>query len=433
MESFYLPKNEREFLTYLAKHFRLVESVCANLKGFESDSELHAFLQDHSQEAEAPKRQAKRLKDVGILIHGATGWSSPPFLATFLRQLHERHLLASPAIVRGWIEELRGYSDCLKRLIERSTGDVSGVDTADMLRVSREIEYTISKIVQIVHDNCEGIATEVAEYRTAEEVGRIKQRLDRLVELYGKYLEPIIELVNINGSFYEIGNRIAAQCELVAESEIYFAPATRAQYESLHGLVVWLRNAVLKQAEEAKRELAPLCMAAAQEQKIATGVNRALEFARLGQFTELKIPNLLKIVDDKNGSMFNDEAINFFLEDAHSYAKEPPPLVEIEPAKELVVPVTADELIEQLELGFGTDDLLGWILDNNEDIELELAIQLFLAAIRKGSTRVDPTEEKKLYQRNYFEAESYRWTWKNKNDHNDQQISPKTRRSISTA
>ena len=53
-----MPKDEQEFLTYLAKHFRLVESVCANLKGFESDSELHAFLQDHSQEAEAPKRQA---------------------------------------------------------------------------------------------------------------------------------------------------------------------------------------------------------------------------------------------------------------------------------------------------------------------------------------------------------------------------------------
>ena len=72
-----MPKDEQEFLTYLAKHFRLVESVCANLKGFESDSELHAFLQGHSQAAEAPKRQAKRLKDVGILIHGCLLYTSP--------------------------------------------------------------------------------------------------------------------------------------------------------------------------------------------------------------------------------------------------------------------------------------------------------------------------------------------------------------------
>ena len=428
-----MPKDEQEFLTYLARHFRLVESVCANLKGFESDSELHAFLQRNSKVAEAPKRQAKRLKDVGILIHGAMGWSTPPFLATFLRQLHERHLLASPAIVRGWIEELRGYSNVLDGLTERSARDVSGVDTEDMFRVSKDIEYTITKIVQIVHDNCECIAREVAEYRTTEEAGRIRQRLGRLVELYGKYLEPVIELVNINGSFYEIGNRIAAQCELVVEGELYFEPNTRAQFDSLRGLVVWLRNAVLKQAEEAKRELAPLCRAAAQEQKIATGVNRALEFARLGQFAELEIPNLLKIVDDKNGPMFNDLAIKRYLEDASSYVEEPPPRIEIEPTKELVIPVTADELIERLESGFGTDDLLGWILDNNEDVELELAIQLFLAAIRKRSELVAPTDEMKTYQRNQFESESFRWIWRNRNDRNDQPVPPETRRSVSTA
>ena len=427
-----MPKDEQEFLTYLAKHFRLVESVCANLKGFESDSELHAFLQGHSQAAEAPKRQAKRLKDVGILIHGATGWSTPPFLATFLRQLHERHLLASPAIVRGWIEELKVYSNRLDRLIERSARDVSGVDSEDMLRVSKDIEYTISKIVQIVQDNCECIAREVAEYRATEEAGRIKQRLSRLVELYEKYLDPVIELVNINGSFYEIGNCIAAQCELVAEGEVYFAPSTRGRFESLRSLVVWLRNAVLKQAEEAKRELAPLCLAAVKEQKIALGVNRALEFARLGQFAELEIPELLKIVEDKNGPMFSDSAIERYLEDASSYVDEPPPRIEIEPTKELLVPITADELIGKLESGFGTDDLLGWILDNNEDVELELAIQLLLAAISKRSELVNPTDEMKTYQRNQFEAESFRWVWRNEHDRTDKPVPPETRRSVST-
>ena len=55
--------------------------------------------------------------------------------------------------------------------------------------------------------------------------------------------------------------------------------------------------------------MAPLCATAVQEQKIATGVNRALELARLGQFAELNIPGLLKIVDEKNGPMFSDMAI----------------------------------------------------------------------------------------------------------------------------
>ena len=128
---------------------------------------------------------------------------------------------------------------------------------------------------------------------------------------------------------------------------------------------------------------------------------------------------MLKIVEDKNGPMFSDSAIERYLEDASSYVDEPPPRIEIEPTKELLVPITADELIGKLESGFGTDDLLGWILDNNEDVELELAIQLLLAAISKRSELVNPTDEMKTYQRNQFEAESFRWTWRNENDRTD--------------
>ena len=432
-----MPRDVREFLTYLANHFRLVESVCANLQGFESDSELHAFLQSHSREAESPKRQAKRLKDVGVLINGASGWTTPPFLSTFLRQLRERHLLASPAIVRGWIDELRGYSDNLARLIERSSQLGNDVEAADLDRVCQEIEYTIVNIVQIVHDNCECIARDVAEYRATEEIGRLKNRLQHLVVLYDKYLEPVIELVNINGSFYEIGNTIAAQCEKVTDEGAYFAPETRAQFESLRGLVVWLRNAVLKQAEEAKRELAPLCAAAVQEQKIATGVNRALEFARLGQFTELNIPEILKIVDEKNGPMFSDMAIENYLDDASSYVDEPPPEIEIAPPKELPVPITVDGLIQKLDSSYGTDDLLEWILDTNEEIELELAIQLTVEAIRQAADQAIPTKERNLYQRNQFEAEAFRWIWRTDDDRNGQRnnspVPTEARRGISSA
>ena len=428
-----MPRDEQEFLTYLANHFRLVESVCGNLTGFESDSELHVFLQSHSREAESPKRQAKRLKDVGVLINGASGWTTPPFLTTFLRQLRERHLLASPAIVRGWIDELRGYSDSLGRLIERSSQLGNYVETADMDRVSNDIEYTIVNIVQIVHDNCECIARDVAEYRATEEVSRLKNRLQHLVVLYEKYLDPVIELVNINGSFYEIGNAIAAQCEKVTDESAFFAPETRARFESLRGLVVWLRNAVLKQAEEAKRELAPLCATAVQEQKIATGVNRALELARLGQFAELNIPGLLKIVDEKNGPMFSDMAIENYLDDALSYVDEPPPQIEIEPTKELPVPVTVDEIVDKLDSNFGTDDLLGWILDNNEEIELELAIQLVVAAIGKARGQAKPTEELTLYRRNQFEAESFRWIWRTNDDRTRNPVPAEIGRGVSSA
>ena len=105
----------------------------------------------------------------------------------------------------------------------------------------------------------------------------------------------------------------------------------------------------------------------------------------------------------------------------------------IETPKQLPVPVTADQLIEKLDLEAGTDDLLAWILSTNEDVELELAMQLFLNAIRKRSDSASPTDETKTYSRNQYETEAVRWIWRNKNGASDERVSPKTRRSVSTA
>ena len=116
-----MPRDEQEFLSYIARHFRLVELLCSHVKGFESDSELHSFLDANSDGAESTSRQAKRLKDVGVLIEGASGWIAFPFLSHFLRQLHDRHLLASPMVVRGWIKELQNHSSRLASHIEQAS------------------------------------------------------------------------------------------------------------------------------------------------------------------------------------------------------------------------------------------------------------------------------------------------------------------------
>ena len=147
-----MPRDEQEFLTCLAKHFRVVDAVCEQLKGFESDSELHAFLDANLDESQSVIHHSKRLKDVGVLIEGATGWTAPPFLATFLRQLHERHLLASPKIVQGWIEELQNYSQRLAESINQSANAVSSVNEESLFDLAENIQYTIVKIVDIVRD-----------------------------------------------------------------------------------------------------------------------------------------------------------------------------------------------------------------------------------------------------------------------------------------
>ena len=105
----------------------------------------------------------------------------------------------------------------------------------------------------------------------------------------------------------------------------------------------------------------------------------------------------------------------------------------VETPKQLPVPVTADQLIEKLDLEAGTNDLLEWILNSNEDVELELAIQLFLSTIRKRSDSALPTDETKTYSRNQYETEAVRWIWRNEDGASDKRVSPKARGSVSTA
>lgn len=432
-----MPKNEREFVTYLSKHFRMVEAICARQIGFESSDELVAFLASQMDEPALAVRRANRLKDVGVLVQGAAGWMPPPFLVKFIRELRQRHVLASPEIVRGWIHQLDDFTKQLVREIEAIKTSVVSPDVDRVLALLHDIDYTFGEIVRIVHVNCERIALEVAEYRTTENLAQIKRRLNRLIELHDEYLWPLIQLVDINGSFYDVADKIAHACGQLTSHELSTPDSIRRQATSVRQLVVWLRMVVIRQAEEANRELAPLCLAAAQEHKIAKGVNRALEFARLGKWGELGIPSELQIIDDKNGPLFSDLAIERYLIDVQVFEQQPPPIVSMERPVELKADVTAVELVEQLDMDGGTDDLLDWVLGVNDKMELEKAIQLVHDAIVLKPEHAEPTDETKTYARNHFEADAHRWIWRtDENDDNsgtNYPDAPTTGRSVSAA
>ncbi len=430
-----MPKNEQEFVSYLSKHFRLIEALCARGTGFESNDELVSFLAMHTDEPESASRRASRLKEVGVLVQGAVGWMPPPFLVKFVSELKQRHVLASPKIVQGWIGQLDGFAQQLADEVDRALNSLGLTNDGQLKPLLVDIQYTFSEIVRIVHSNCERIALEVADYRATEDVSRIGQRLKRLIELHDEYLQPLIQLIDINGDFYDIAGRIVQSCAVIASNEAAFRPVLR-EATSLRQLVVWLRVAVIHQAEEANRELAPLCLAAAQEQLISKGVNRALEFARHGEWDSLDVPNQLKILDDQNSLLFSDLAVERYLIDVQLFEDEPPPIIQFQTPEEVEPELTSADVIEQLELS-GSKDLLDSVLTRHEYLPLERAIQLVHDVIAVAPESVRATDEQRTYQREPFEAEAFRWAWRSDNDDNNTDASDPDAstfgRSISTA
>ena len=134
----------------------------------------------------------------------------------------------------------------------------------------RDISHVFHTIIRTVHDNCQRIATEVGEFRVIEEAGQLRKRLNRLIHLHNEYLEPIIRIVSVKGAFYGVTDKISNCCVRLSMLGDGDADKVSDEARCIGRDVVWLRRVVIRQAEEARRELAPLCAAAVRESRIAS-------------------------------------------------------------------------------------------------------------------------------------------------------------------
>jgi len=180
----------------------------------------------------------------------------------------------------------------------------------------------------------------------------------------------------------------------------------------IHKEVVWLRRVVVRQAEEARRELAPLCEAALRESRIAKGVNRALDVIRLRQWQPLNIEQNLAIVDEKDSTLYSDLAVERFLRLAGETKACAPPRITTTSQQAMHMPLAPDDLIERLDLIESLDDLLAWVLDSCDDVDLDSAVRLFHVIIERRTDRARHTEMRKDYERRDLIVNATCWTWK---------------------
>jgi hypothetical protein len=303
----------------------------------------------------------------------------------------------------------------------------------------REIADVFHTIVRTVQDNCQRIASEVTEFRGVTDLGRLRGRLSRLIELHDEYLRPIIRMIDISGDFHDVTDqvsrgtaRLAVLCEGVDDS---IADEARLVQQE----VTWLRQAVLRCAEEARHELAPLCQSAIRESRIATGVHRALEAIRANRWTELCLEQNLAIVDERDGALFSDLAVERYWRMAVESPSRAPPKLPASPPASLALPVTPADLVERLDLVDSIDDLLGWILDTCDELALDGAVSLFQQVIELRPHRARYTNQRLDYQRGGLVVNAARWNWKGSADGDDSladedgRPAPKARRSVPRA
>jgi hypothetical protein len=324
--------------------------------------------------------------------------------------LMNQTVLTTPQTIEGWLENLSAYVTQLELQLRTAGVDLRLLDAEAANSLLQGLTGTLRTIVDSLRANGRQIAHEVGEYRTAKDAEHAQTRLRRLIDLYDAYLEPLIRVIDIHGDFYAATDRVSDCCVRLCDLANQPVSAVAEAASLLKQEIVGLRQIAIQAAEEALRELGPLCEAAVRESQIAVGVNRALEAVRLGQWDRLALDENLTVVDDRNGPLFSDRAVDRYLDGANTSRSRSPHIILGDPEL-LDIPAAADSLIDKLELIESVDDLLAWILDVCDWIDLDQAVRLLHSVIERCPDQTHPTEERHDYTHDHLIVQAARWYW----------------------
>jgi len=408
-------RNPSEFVHFIARHYHLLEAMCQEHIGFQGDDEIAAFIRSHVDNETNPARKIHEMKRIGVLTQSTGEWAPPPFLVRFMGALHERHVLATPAVVRAWVEKLQRLARDLDRwLDERSRAPRGQVEDEEARSLLREIGDTIYVVSATIGENIECIGVEVAAYRATEDAGRMRSRLRRLIQLFDDFLSPIMRVLDVDGPFRAVTQQIVTQCAGMTSRRDYVARELADEARRLRQHVTWLRRTVLRQADEANAELAPLCMAATRESAIARGVNRALEVIRHGRWPVLDLEQHLPVIEDLDSNLAGDDAVRTFMQDIYAFRQQPPPLVTPKEPSTLSMPWTPEALRDRLHRETEVSDLLKWIISNCGTSETaDSSINLLHGLLNIESERILANGRTGNYRFARVNVETHLWSWRN--------------------
>jgi predicted DNA-binding protein YlxM (UPF0122 family) len=339
-------------------------------------------------------------------------WAMPSFLKEFFSQLDQRFTLATPAVIAAWVQKLRQSVSQLKKLIvEYEKGAL--LDSDDVGFQLAEIADTYQIVNKTVHDNCERISEEVADYRVTTDAAISKQKMRRLIFLHDQYLEPILQLLTIDGEFRNVSDDVASCCTRLRNASLRIDGSDAIADKAAHIRqdIVWLRRVMVRRAEESRRELGPLCEVARRESQIAKGVNRCLDAIAKDDWSVLNLDDNFGIVDFKNSLLFSDFGVEKYLAAFLDFCEESEPTISSAKQTATEFPLNTEDVLEQLDLADDLDDLLQWMTDRFDGLTADHTMSLFNSVLLRRPWRVANSFERTDYQIDKLVIDAMKWKW----------------------
>ncbi len=389
-------------------------AMCSLRRRFASEEEIAAFLRLYDQEDRNQARKISRMQELRMLICGVSEWAPPAFLVTFMHQLHDHHAMATPEVIRGWVQSLDKFVSQVETIIQPAIAGTAILDQDRLLFLMDEIQSSIQTIVGNVEESCERITNEVVEFRALEEAADIRNRLRRLIMLHDDYLDPIVRIVDIEGEFFAVTDRVLASCSQLIELEENDPQGIGSLAGSVRQDLMWMRQQVLQRAHEAMKELGPLCEAALRETRIAKGLNRALEAIREDKWDRLELDKHLHISDQRMQRLFSDRGVLSYIRLVLKAGKQQPPRLPPAAPREEPQACSTESLIDELAQGPEVADILLWIQERCHGLGPDATFNLLRRILAASPEMVHPTGEFSTYDVDCLAVHAAQWSWRTK-------------------
>jgi hypothetical protein len=354
--------NASSFFSFCGSHVPLLRALTERA-GEISEAEVFRAIRAHPGDSgEMPETTWRRLRELQILI--VTEPDSDFYLvaepvARLLAYLFDEAKAATPEIIQGYIRSLDSLAKRLVRMIE--SDDVTGVGLA-----FEEITTTLRRIHADIEETQRSVLTEVGRYKTERQRVSVREKYRRIVHWMERYVEPMIEIVRADGPLRGTFDEVEGLLRQTRERALFNDhPALDRNLRHLR----LVRQHALRTFNQCRKEIGPLYESLRRSSFIAEGAAIALASLQRDGLANWGAQPLIGVFALRFQHVPGDAAIALALRRVIEHPPEAAPNVEFDTDTETPVALLQrlwlDSLPELARQAGSTDDLLGWLIEQN--------------------------------------------------------------------
>jgi len=226
-----MPIAPKRFFDFCASHVPLLSAIAAK-PGDVSEAQVRQLIRTHSDTTvEQPETTWDRLLELQILVpleEGSSHYVIAQPLLQLLNYLHDDALPTSPEIIQG-------YTAALESARKRIASGTQAFDALSVGLAATEVDHTLRRMQEDLDATHRAVMAEVARYKADRSSVSVRERYLRIVRLMDQYVQPLVEIVRVDGQLVETLNQLDNSLSEAREAGVFaeLGPMLRNERQAL--------------------------------------------------------------------------------------------------------------------------------------------------------------------------------------------------------